>query len=778
MNTQTSLVGLFLLGLLAGCTSDWDPQRMSAATASGTAGPVTAGSVTADSGRRFGASAASRSSAGMFAALPDRGELLAYDSSRAVRQRGAYTSHPIRLSEEHAFHASKAGGELVVAAPNGELIRLGYERHVEHPDGNWTWIGRTADGTDAVLTFGEKAVFGTVPYGDRESLSITTRAGGAWLVATDRSKLPRDINRATTRSGKPDYLIPPTLPASQASSASDIGMASQDVSAAAAPNTVDVVLGYTNGYAAQLGGASQAVTRLNNLVEIANQAKSNSLISRRLRLVRTVQVTYVDATDNATALEELTGYRSGSQIPVPAALQPLRAARDQYGGDLVALVRAFRAPENDGCGIAWLIGGGQTAFTAASAPFGYSVVSDGTDHDESVGENYFCRHESLAHELGHNMGQAHNEDDAEQSGTHPYSYGYREASLAGFFTVMAYANGDDQIAIRYFANPAVSFGGRATGVANSADNARSLNLTMPIAATFRPTVVPAEDARTRNDVDASGMTDLLWRDNAETKFAYWIMNGASLVRSTALAIGPTWTALGTGDLNGDGRVDIVWSNGAQLVLWTGNGTTFASAVIRAYPPGHTFAGIGDVDGDGKDDLLWRNVEKTRLVYWIMDGTTLVRSSAANVGGAWTLRATGDLTGDGKLDLVWASTSSLVLWTGNGYGFGVSTIQAYPAGWSLQGAADIDGDGKDDLIWRNNAKTLFSYWIMNGPTLVRSAGFSVGGAWSIGSYGDLNADGKADIVWASSTQLLLWAGNGNGFAASTIGTPPNGWTIMR
>ena len=38
-------------------------------------------------------------------------------------------------------------GELVVATPDGEPVRIKYERHEEQPDGNWTWIGRNADGT-------------------------------------------------------------------------------------------------------------------------------------------------------------------------------------------------------------------------------------------------------------------------------------------------------------------------------------------------------------------------------------------------------------------------------------------------------------------------------------------------------------------------------------------------------------------------------------------------------------------------------------------------------
>src|SRR5690606_10952273 len=142
----------------------------------------------------------------------------------------------------------------------------------------------------------------------------------------------------------------------------------------------------------------------------------------------------------------------------------------------VSLVRAFRTPESDGCGIAWLIGGDETDIVQADAPFGYSVVSDGTDLDEEDDNTYFCREETLAHELGHNMSQAHNEEDSSSTGVHPYSYGYREASSTGFYTVMAYPQADgSQFSIRHFANPNVKYGGRATGIANKSDNVRSLN---------------------------------------------------------------------------------------------------------------------------------------------------------------------------------------------------------------------------------------------------------------------------------------------------------------
>ena len=774
MNTRKYLVGLILLTLVAGCTSDWDPERTA---------PVDTIRATARAG-----AAMSRPRTDTFAALPDRGELLAYDSKRPARHRGSFTSHPVHLSEEHAFRASHEGGELVVTAPDGQPLRFRYERHVEHPDGNWSWIGRDAEGRDAVLTFGEKAVFGNIPHGEQEPLRVTTMAGSAWLVTTDRSKLPPDINRATTRDGEPDYLVPPELAASLVSSGSGMSMAAaQDVSAKAASSAIDLVIGYTDGYANQLGGASQAVTRLSNLVDIANLALDNSEVSRRIRFVDAVQVSYPDATDNAEALQELTGYstETGSGIPVPAALQPLRDAREESGGDLVSLVRAFRTPENNGCGIAWLIGGGQTPFTADDAPFGYSVVSDGTDEDEDD-ISYVCRSESLAHELGHNLGQAHNEEGSVDSGVHAYSYGYREASATGFYTVMAYRlASSSQVAINYYANPAVSFNGRPTGVANASDNARSMNQTMPIVAAFRASQVTGF---IRNDVDGDGQSDLLLRlaSPSDNRFGYWITDGATVRRTWSTAIGGAYHIVATGDFNGDGRLDLVWTSAQRdLKLWLGDGISFgASQNIRTLPVGWEVIGAGDVDDDGKSDLLLRFASTTHKIgYWIMDGATVKRTWSIPTGGTYQVVATGDFNADGHLDLVWIGAQrDLKLWAGTGTSFGSSqNIRILPSGWQVIGAGDVDGDSRSDLLlsYASTEQNRFGYWIMNGATVGRTRSTRTSQAYQIAARGDFNGDGRQDIVWTSSERdLKLWLGNGTSFGSSQlIGNYPPGWSVL-
>ena len=476
------LAGIVLIGMLsAGCSSDWDPARAGhAAEESGTTAAKTLPT----------ASLSSRRGTTAFASLPDRGELLRYSPDRKVKRAGAYTSHPVDISEAHALNAI-ASGELRLNAPDGKAVAVPFDHIEEHQDGNWTWVGDNGNGDHAVLTFGEKAVFGEITSGG-QSFRVTTRNGGTWLVETDHAMLA-GTNRGQPEQG-PDFLLPPTTTTGQG-----VAMAGSKAMAAAASgatqkaaSVVDVALGYTNGLVTKYGSDSAAVSRITSFVALTNADYQRSGIAMRIRLVKTLLVNYADNNSNRDALQKLTGYNvdTGQPTTPDPAFNGLRAARDEFGADLVSLVRPHRSPEQDGCGIAWLLGAGQSAIDSADAPFGYSVVSEGDDIDETDNFTYFCSDHSLAHELGHSLGQAHNQADAEYAGAHAYSYGYRETSTTGFHTIMAYPLTDSsQFEIAYFANPAVNYSGRSTGVANVSDNARSMDLTGPIVATFRNTVV-------------------------------------------------------------------------------------------------------------------------------------------------------------------------------------------------------------------------------------------------------------------------------------------------
>src|SRR3546814_1740487 len=171
-----------------------------------------------------------------------------------------------------------------VNAASGEPIRLKLSRHEESPDGNWTGIGSNADGASAVITFGEKAVCGVIPQGAAETLRLTMSAGQSWLVQTDRSKLAgRD--GATVREGV-DQLIPPKLAGSGSVSMASMQAESATAGATASAAVVDILLGYTNGYASQLGSQSAAVSRLVNMTAITNEAYQKSGVNMRVQIGR------------------------------------------------------------------------------------------------------------------------------------------------------------------------------------------------------------------------------------------------------------------------------------------------------------------------------------------------------------------------------------------------------------------------------------------------------------------------------------------------------------
>ncbi len=582
--------------------------------------------------------------------------------------------HPIQVDEDAALR-SIFSGRLQVPTPSG-WETFNYVRHEIHANGDWTWVGRPDGGwigQEAVLTFNAEGASGSIPAQVGAPLRLVIREGRSWLLDMPAA---RPLRRAgTPLEPRQDYLVPPRNV--QSVLAAKIFAEAQPV--ATPTPIVDVLVAYTPGFAGSASGG--ALTRINNLVAITNQAYQNSVINARVRLVGTVQVNYPDNTNNATALEEITG----GDVPVPPSLSQVAALRNQYGADLVVFIRKFSDPENEGCGIAWLIGGNQTPIDPdLDAPFGYSVVSDGQDGD------FFCLDETFAHELGHNMGSNHDvENSGGDSGRYPYSYGYKAGSGAdGFSTVMAYGD-DDQTPLKVFSNPNILCLGSPCGVANEADNARSLAQTVPIVSTFRATAVPLESA-TKKDVNADHKTDLLFRysSGSARKFGYWIMNGADVMRTWSVTTGQSYSVAATGDFDGDGDLDIAWTSSARDVkIWFGSGASFSgSHHAGTYPADWTLFGAGDINGDGKSDLLLRyssgNVRK--LGYWIMNGADVVRTWSVETGLSYSVAATGDFNGDRKLDITWTSGARDVkIWFGNGTSFSSSQYAgSYEAGWTI------------------------------------------------------------------------------------------------
>lgn len=727
-----------------------------------------------------------------FARLPDRGELTHADPVRKAHHEGAYTWYPVQLSEAHALNAI-ASGKLTLRNPDGAPIELAYERHVEHADGNWTWFGKDAQGRDAVLTFGPKAAFGTIPDGSNEALRLTIAAGSAWILKTDASVIAT-LDNELTRPTKADFFVPPETSVVDRRQVADAANAL--AATAAGTPVVDVVVGYTPGLVTMFGGDSQARTRLNNLVDITNQAYRTSQINAQVRMVNALLVNYSDNTDNGTALEELTGYRSGTgSITVPATLQPLRAAREQYGADLVSLVRRFNNATNNGCGIAWLLGGGRTKIDATDAGFGYSIVSDSAGDLHPDG-GYVCRNETFAHELGHNLGSQHDKatattDGVLEYGAFTYSFGYKTTSTSGnFYTIMAYGD-SGQYKNVVFSNPRIAVCGKlanlACGVTDDVDNARSINNTVATIAAFRATVVPAAPTRAvRNDLNGDGKSDIVWRNPGLELQAHWLMNSRQRIAESVRGVSSIYRIVGTGDFDADGLTDLLWTNNTNdlLWIWRSNGAgTYDVQLVSGYPAGWAVEGVVDLNGDRKSDIIWRNVAAGRLDVWIMNGPVISATSPQPVSPTDRVAGTGDFDGDGLGDILWtdAAGTTVTLWRGGGSGtFDRYAVGNVPAGWVVRGVTDLNADGKSDIVWQNNALGLVDYWWMNGAGIIGSGSQPVGSIYRVIATGDFDGDGKGDLLWTNESNDLLWVwrsqGNGQYISELVDGYPP-GWSVM-
>ncbi|MCR8561679.1 VCBS repeat-containing protein [Mucilaginibacter sp. BJC16-A38] len=333
-------------------------------------------------------------------------------------------------------------------------------------------------------------------------------------------------------------------------------------------------------------------------------------------------------------------------------------------------------------------------------------------------------------------------------------------------------------------------------VINTIDHVQSTSR-QPFDVTFSPiktTVTPADFdpkvnfttgsnplALTICDIDGDGRPDVITSNGDKTisilssTAVNNVISSSSFGAKYDLATGDNPLSIATGDIDGDGKPDIVVVNSNTTVsvyrnLSTNGNISFAPKVdiVINNPTSLKSVIINDLDGDGLPDLAFCSGGDVNV---LRNNSTIGNISfaaqknfAANTSATSYITA-GDVDGDGKPELLVTNrgnkTFSLFHNTSTQGNIQFDNRLDYSnitdAGYTAESiaVADLDGDGKPEILttYTDNVNTANTSFVLvtryNGPSLTAASLLYDSKFNSDHSFGqiriaDVNGDGKPDI----------------------------------
>ena len=276
------------------------------------------------------------------------------------------------------------------------------------------------------------------------------------------------------------------------------------------------------------------------------------------------------------------------------------------------------------------------------------------------------------------------------------------------------------------------------------------------------------------DLDGDGKPDMIiadadsnivsvYHNNSRPDSISFVQQGSYIMDADDYPIGVT-----AGDLDGDGKPDIVVSNWysqtLSIFLNTSTPGHISMAAPISYPLGNytLAASIADLNVDGLPEIIVANSGIDSLSVYANNSTpghlsfSPAMSWAVPAGSSPFKVAVADLDGDGMPDMAVANSNTNLVsvfrnTSSSGGAISFATNVDFPTGNYPQGLAigDLDGDGKPDLAIANNSDNTVSLLRNTGSSGTISFATHVDVPTGNGPYdlviADLDGDGHPDLA---------------------------------